>query len=80
MNGGGLSLELTQELGDIYEARDWDALDEFIARHGFDESHGYCPNCGAPLDAATEAAGWPCEPCTAAQPVGEWVSRWAVES
>lgn len=80
MNGGQLSLELTQELGDILESRDWDALDDFIARYGCDESHGYCPNCGAPLDAATEVPGWPCGPCTAAQPVGEWVARWEVEA
>lgn len=75
---GGLSLELTHELGAICEARDWEALEDFVARNGYDESHGYCPNCGAPLDAATEVTGWPCGPCTAAHPVGEWASRWEV--
>lgn len=79
-SGGGLSLVLTHELIAIYESRNWDSLDDFIARNGFDESHGYCPNCGAPLDANSEPAGFPCGPCSAAQPVGVWVSRWAVPS
>lgn len=33
-----LSLAQTQELLDIVEARDWDALEELIAIHGYDES------------------------------------------
>lgn len=33
-----LPLALTHELSDIYEQRDWDALEEFIAQYGFDEN------------------------------------------
>lgn len=70
-----LSLELTYELIEILEGRNWDALDEFVCQYGYDEGPR-CPNCNDVLDLDREQEGFPCGECTETQPVGVWVGKW----
>lgn len=57
MNKDTLSLVDTHELSDILEGRDWDLLEDFVARRGFDENQAdYCRWCDRPIILTSE--GW----------------------
>lgn len=53
-------------------------VEDYVVRIMPDENPP-CPGCHYPLS-DHDVAGFPCDGCTESQPMGVWVSSWAVES